>query len=138
MAGQTPSAKVGVENKTESNQAVAPDVEATPVADQTPVAAEPSPQDDVIPTILLTPPEPGTEVVEYIGVRNEYEGMKGSQRELSLTDFALAGVTKPFTDQRKVAVWTALNRYQLDRKVFTQDALKVLKLQDDFAFTTAE
>ena len=105
----------------------------TPTQDQTPTESTPA----VGPTSVEAAPKAG-KVIRYIGTRADFSGMKGSHREITLTQFKEAGVEKPFNDKRTFVLWSPENGYAIDKDVFTEDALKILAAQEDLEEVTLE
>ena len=106
------------------------------MATQTPET--PAEVSKVGPTNVEAAPKTGESVIKYVGLRADYTGLKGSHREITLTQFKEAGVEKPFTDQRTSVLWTPENGYSIPKSVFTAEALKVLASQDDLEEGTSE
>lgn len=113
------------------------------MADQTaPVTSEPKAQETastVGPTVVDAPPSKGTKVIRYIGLRADYNGPKGSHKEITLQQFKEAGLPKPFTNAAQdVVSWSPANGYQVPRSVFTEEAASRLLSEDDLEEATAE
>lgn len=85
------------------------------------------------------PASKGTKVLRYIGFRLEYEGLRGSHREITKAQLVEAGVANPFTDASQDRVeWTPGNGYQVAKSVFTDAGYQRLLKEDDFEEATAE
>lgn len=109
------------------------------MASQTPEATAPEAQvSKVGPTSVEAAPKTGEQVIKYVGIRADYVGLKGSHREVTLTQFKEAGVDKPFTDSRTSVMWTPEGGYSVPKSVFTPEALQVLAAQDDLEEGTSE
>lgn len=110
------------------------------MADQTQaVAAKTEAAPTVGSTAVEAPPEKGTKVIRYIGLRADYSGPKGSHKEITKVQFKEAGVANPFADSAKdVVSWNPSNGYQVAKSVFTDAAVARLLKEDDLEEATAE
>lgn len=86
-----------------------------------------------------TPPAKGTKVLQYIGLRPEYLGPKGSHKEITKDQLKEAGFPNPFTDASvQSVVWSPFNGYKVPKSAFTEAAYNRLLKEDDLEEATAE
>lgn len=77
-------------------------------------------------------------VLKYVGLQADYNGPKGSHKEITKTQFKEAGFPKPFVDDSQdVVVWQPSNGYQVAKSVFTPEAYNRLLQEDDLEEATA-